>query len=49
MVILDRRRIEGCVCGRGWEREREVGGFSVVRGYLRNVNGAIQQMEKIGY
>lgn len=25
------------------------GGVSMERGYLRNVNGAIQQMEKIGY
>lgn len=26
-----------------------VGGVSMERGYLRNVNGAIQQLEKIGY
>jgi len=41
------------VCGGGGveesisERENVVDW--IVRGYLRNVNGAIQQMEKIGY
>ena len=53
MVMLYREKRCVCVCGGGGveesisERENVVDW--IVRGYLRNVNGAIQQMEKIGY